>query len=1143
MRAAFRALGGAAILASALAFADERAASSGSDRTGLVVEGVGRDSGAARAGLQEGDLVVSWSRGPSAGGTACPFVLGTLEMEEAPRGPVTFAGFRATEKREWTVPETRWSLRARPEMPEALLALYRDGRALQAADKAEEAALRFRQGAESLSESGSSCLGAWLLLQAAEALVDAGASTADQAFELAAERARRESTASEVIVLRTWTVRLLGQSEWAKAKVVARRAAETSRRLSPESLTLAVMLHGQGFVAQRAQDPAEAEDYLARAQALKEKLAPGSVTVAVTLNTRGVAAGDRGDLERAEEYLSRSREIAGRRAPGGIELAQVLNNLANLADDRGDLGKARLYYLEALDLDRKLFGEGTAVADVLDNLALNALYRGDLAQAETYSREAMALYGKGDASPDDYARALNNSGLIASAAGDWARAETLFGEALARKEKLGPDAPLLATTLEGLGDVAWSRDDIAGADEKYRRALEIREKALGPDHLALSDSLQALASVAQRRRDPAAARVYLTRALAIKERLSPAHPDVASCLVALGDLARAGDDWATAEKHYQRALEIREKAVPDSTDHAEALAAVGLVLRHKGEADKASEYIARAVDVLESQTARLGGAEERRFAFRARHAEYYTAYIDLLLERNEPTRAFQVLERSRGRLLLEALEEARLDIRTGVDPSLIERESAVRALLAAKSDRLLRPPLTRPSRETLEKEVGELLAELRDVKGQVRARQPAAASPRALPVESIQRDLLDADTLLLEYELGDARSRLWALTRESLSVHELPGRKVIEDAAWQMRSLAAAAHDVVEGESAAARRARRDKAAAEYPRAAAQLGRVLLGPVADRLGRRTLAIVPDGALHYVPFAGLVAEKDPLLVGHEIVYLPSASVLAVQRQEAAKRPARSMEVAVLADPVFDEHDKRVTATLRVVASGPDAAARGATEAATALTRAIADFGTDADGGLRLRRLPGTRDEANAIMAVVPPGKGMLALDYQASRTTATSPDLAGFRVVHFATHGLLNTRHPELSGVVLSMVDERGQPQNGYLALADIYNMSLPVDLVVLSGCQTALGTEIRGEGVIGLSRGFQYAGASRVVTSLWKVDDLATAELMRRFYGAMEKGELRPSAALRRAQLEMRSDPDWGAPYYWAAFQMHGEWR
>ena len=192
---------------------------------------------------------------------------------------------------------------------------------------------------------------------------------------------------------------------------------------------------------------------------------------------------------------------------------------------------------------------------------------------------------------------------------------------------------------------------------------------------------------------------------------------------------------------------------------------------------------------------------------------------------------------------------------------------------------------------------------------------------------------------------------------------------------------------------------------------------------------------------------------------------------------------------------------------------------------------------------LSRLPFSRAEAEAVGALVPTKSLLKAIDFRASRGLATGGELSNYRIVHFATHGLLNSEHPELSGLVLSLVDENGKAQDGFLRMNEIYNLQLSADVVVLSACQTGLGKEIKGEGLVGLTRGFMYAGAQRVVASLWQVDDLATAELMKRFYREMLKENLRPAAALRAAQLEMMKQKRWSSPFFWASFIIQGEWK
>ena len=405
------------------------------------------------------------------------------------------------------------------------------------------------------------------------------------------------------------------------------------------------------------------------------------------------------------------------------------------------------------------------------------------------------------------------------------------------------------------------------------------------------------------------------------------------------------------------------------------------------------------------------------------------------------------------------------------------------------------------------------LAELDNVEAELRRRHPdfaALSRPEPLSADQI-RSLLDPATILLEYALGEERSFVWVVTADSTAVFELPARHDIERVALRLH------HELSTPDPRAMQRERST---------AAELSRMVLGPASEMLASHRLAVVADGALHYIPFAALPSPvtgsgpATPLLVGHEIVHLPSASALALQRQTAGHRPAPRL-AAVVADPVFGPDDPRL-----------------ATDAASSMPRdGLLSQSTELD------RLPLTRDEALAIAALASPGKVTTLLDFAANRSTVLSDQLARYRVVHFATHGVVNAELPELSGLALSRIDASGRPLEGVLRLRDIYNLRLAADLVVLSGCQTALGKEVRGEGLVGLTRGFMYAGAPRVVASLWWVQDRATAELMTHFYTAMWRESLPPAAALRRAQLALWQERRWQDPFYWAAFVHQGDWR
>jgi CHAT domain-containing protein len=235
------------------------------------------------------------------------------------------------------------------------------------------------------------------------------------------------------------------------------------------------------------------------------------------------------------------------------------------------------------------------------------------------------------------------------------------------------------------------------------------------------------------------------------------------------------------------------------------------------------------------------------------------------------------------------------------------------------------------------------------------------------------------------------------------------------------------------------------------------------------------------------------------------------------------------VAVFADPVFSADDLRVGKKI----DGPGSPS----------TREMVETSAAEIGITSFERLWSSRTEANTIQSLSASGDTLAALDFNANRDKVLTSRLEDYRVLHFATHSLINSSHPELSGIVLSLVDANGNPQNGFLRMNEIYSLKLRSELVVLSACETALGKDVRGEGLIGLTRGFMYAGSPRVIASLWRVPDRATSELMKRFYEGLFRGGLRPAAALRAAQLDMRKTLRWSSPYYWAGFILQGEWQ
>lgn len=518
------------------------------------------------------------------------------------------------------------------------------------------------------------------------------------------------------------------------------------------------------------------------------------------------------------------------------------------------------------------------------------------------------------------------------------------------------------------------------------------------------------------------------------------------------------------------------------------------------------------------------------------------------------------------------LAEAHADIRKGVDASLLERERNLTQQLNGKAQRQIQLLAQKGSQDRLaelNKEISALEDEYRQVQASIRESSPAYAAltqPQPVTLKEIQQQL-DSKTLLLEYSLGDQRSYLWAVTAHSIKSYELPKRELIQKSAREFYELLTTRGNSIPGEAAAQKKIRLASVDSKLLDTGKELSGMVLGPVASELGSKRLVIVASESLQYVPFAALpgnapvssasqvalsntssswshlrtaidagITTYRPLILNHEIINLPSASAFALHRKNLAGRKLAEKSVAVIADPVFSTNDERLKAGIR---TGEPKRGQGNDSASTRILEHL----DDSTGGLGIRRLRFTRQEADQILAVMPRMSNLKALDFKASRATATAAELSQYRFVHFATHGYLDSKRAEFSALVLSMVDEQGNPQDGFLRAHEIFNLNLPAELVVLSACQTGLGEEIKGEGLVGLTRGFMYAGARRVVVSLWNVNDRATAELMQHFYRGMLKEKLTPAASLRRAQAEMFRHPQWRSPYYWSAFVLQGEWR
>jgi len=876
---------------------------------------------------------------------------------------------------------------------------------------------------------------------------------------------------------------------------------------------------------------------------------------------RGSADSSKGALQLYEKALAVVREIGDRR-----EEAATLARMSDALAWQGDLRPALERAEQALTLWRKE-GDRRGEAAALDQVGSSHSDMGDQKRALEYFEQALALR-RADGNFHGQAETLNNIAVARGDLGQIPEAIALFTEALELARAAGArfsEAIYLknrASQFVALGETDRALADFRGALAFFRATGNRREEGV---------TQYEIGNVLLRRGKAIPALRQYDLALAILREVGDKFFE-AFTLNQMGLARLAVHTPRRALPDFQLALELF-RASQDRRAEAMVLGNIGRAHLEMGETAEGLKRLRQALPLVQAAEARfleaivledlargeraqgdLGAARARvedalritesvresipavgmRASFTAVTRDRYDLLIDILMDlhakqpgKGWDAEALHASERARARSLIELLAEAHIDLREGVDEAMLEKEHSLEAQLETRrreeQQRLAAASSPEPS-DSSRRALDALLAEYEDVQGRLRAASPryaALARPQSLSLKEIREQVLDRETLLLEFELGEERSFVWAATSDTLTSHELPRRAVVEAAARRLYQAWSVGNGIDKAETA--RRAR-------------ALSRMLLGSVADQLGDKRLAIVAEGALQYVPFAALPSPsvgstEAPLIATHEVVSLPSATTLAVLQREASGRSAPGWRVAVIADPVFDRRDPRVL-------GGGASSGSASNMVDDALMRSMKETGLQ-----RLERLGGSRREAQAISALAGPGESFVALDFQASRTTAIGAEVSSARIVHFASHGLLNSRHPELSGVVLSLVDERGQPKDGFLQARDIYKLKLSADLVVLSACQTALGKDVRGEGLLGLARGFMYAGAPRIVASLWQVPDRATSELMEHFYEGVLKQGLRPAAALRAAQIAIRREKRWASPYYWAAFTLQGDWR
>jgi CHAT domain-containing protein/tetratricopeptide (TPR) repeat protein len=971
--------------------------------------------------------------------------------------------------------------------------------------------------------------------------------------------------------------------------VLTRKNDDRAATIQQRQLALTILL--AAAQQERTVDPAKAAAFLNRAARLQVRLnlseqalttyqqaftlveqTPNLPVKVDLLNGLAAAYGHLSRCDQAQTYLDQA-----------LALSEQKNNVAGKAEalftrshcqSYGDPVLAQETAQTALELWRSI-DDKSWMALTYSYLSDFQIAQHKLVEATESNQAALAIWRQLDL-PEEQAEALISLGFIEHRKGAMQEALAFFGQAQtlldeeAEPYKMGQITGGMGEAFVEIGLPETGLDKFKLALEYYRKAESPRAAMviswdIGKAYYLLGNYPEALATLQTTLADAAAINEltikamchdFLGRTYQELDQQSAAldhfqlamqlytqvgkRREAARVLALIAQVELQQGKFDNAQTNYRSAL-ATFRSLSDSVNESAVLYALGSQALHDDKIDLAEEFLRQSIDVTEN-IRRVSTSADLTAAFSAAVYERYETYIECLMRKNQAqpaaglaVQAFEISELARARSLAELLQATQTNLAADVDPQLAAQEKSLRQSLRVKENEkveLLGKNYRRVDLASLENELAQLESQYKQTIETIRARYPAydqISRPTGWHLQQIQEQVLaDHDTLLLEYSLGRERSYVWAVTREGIRSYELPAQRRINEAAQKVYGLLTTSNPAqIEN---------------ELDQAARELGQMVLSPLAAELNKRRLIVVADGALNYIPFQFLIVPpggNEPLVANYEVINAPSASILGQLREETARRQARTKVLAAFGDPVFASNyaQHKETSASESVASAPSVE----NDRWQPAVRDIEPEG-DSVNPETIRPLFYSKLELSNLRDVAGPDS-LVATGFDATRERLAQADLSQYSILHFATHGILDPKRPERSGLFLSMVDREGKSQNGFVGLQDIYGLRAPVDLVVLSACRTGLGKDVRGEGLIGLTRGFMYAGASSVVASLWKVDDEATSELMKRFYTNMLRDGMTPAAALRAAQNSIRQQPQWRSPYFWAAFTLQGEYR
>jgi len=1046
---------------------------------GLVVETVTPESAAFRAGLMPGDRMLSWCRAPGAEGDCV--ARGDL------RTPFDWLNVQMDDVQRGGVvvegvrgPEIRrWSLL--PTLQGLTVAQLLHGALAEAYQSSRDRELA------------------------------GDPASAGKELESAAELADGNHCTDVALWLRARAAQLRAQArQWSEADAGYHAVVTKAQALGADRVEVHLQMSWSDAFLLRG-DAIQARQQLERALWLEKKDRPEDLGVVTLLLRLGNVADRQDNLDEADRLFRQAYDLVLRAAPGSGGEAAAANNLAVSAGRRGDFAQAELYAAHALAIREKLTPSGEAIIPSLVEYGNVLFTRGDFAGAEAILLRARKILENVQPKGVALAKTLHSLGLIAYRRHDYDAAEDLFRRALTLFNKVDPSGSLVRDTLMGFGKVALQQHQGEKAEKLWRRALAISEE-LNPQGPNTASCLSGLAEAESLQGRSVEAQSLLQRALAMWQEINREADNTASIHLHLGILLLERGDTEAAAAHLSTAIQICEKRqylrlLPESYQ------AMARLQERRGQAEEAAASYLAAINALEIQRTRLGGAQESQWLYGSSLGDLYFEAAEHQIALGQPQEAWKFLERGRARGLQELLAQRDLPFVSELPAELYTE----RYRLAVEYDRTQAALADCVPEQGIDK-MGALEGRLRDLRleqaelqKQIRLSWPRLGALKGfIPLDlTAARSALDPGTVFLTYSIGDSRSFLFVIEAQGvsgpgLSFYSLPvGRDDLRKEVAAFRSLL-------------------DRPGTDLS-ALKQRGRhlydLLVRPAAPVLAKADRWLIsPDGPLHSLPFAALLSGDRYLAESKPIHIVASAAVYEEIKATRSKEPSASMELLAVGDvfypPEIEKHSEPATDP----------------QVQTALRR-----------GLRLESLPATRTEVKAISDLFPKARVLLGRDATEEAIKELAPQA---RRLHFACHGLLDERFPLNSALALSIPDHHKEGRdNGLLQAWEIFEeLRLHADLVTLSACDSGLGKEMGGEGWVGLARAFQLAGARSVVASLWSVEDISTANLMKRFYGYLRGGKTKDEA-LRRAQVALIRSPEFSHPYHWAAFQLSGDWQ